>query len=135
MFLHCCQDCLKMKKSWKKRVSGCNSVDVKTMQILQNFRITLLKAFPSLKAFTSTLHASSMYESRLLWHNDCSIKSKWHMACLFLFILKYAIHFYIYHQSAQTLSVSKFKWHWVFSWAWTTNEKYIWTWGGFELFW
>ena len=39
MFLQCCQDCLKMKKSWKKRVSGCYSVDVKTMKVLQNFRI------------------------------------------------------------------------------------------------
>ena len=40
LFLHCCQDCLKMKKSWKKRGSGCNSLDIKTMKILQNFRVT-----------------------------------------------------------------------------------------------
>ena len=32
MFLHCCQDYLKMKKRWEKRVSGCNSVDLKTMK-------------------------------------------------------------------------------------------------------
>ena len=47
LFLHCCQDCLKMKKSGKKRVSGCNSVDVKTLKILQNFRTTLPFPFES----------------------------------------------------------------------------------------
>ena len=47
MFLHCWQVYLKMKKSWKKRVSACNSVDVKTMKILRNFRITLPFPFES----------------------------------------------------------------------------------------
>ena len=39
MFLHCCQDYLKMKKSWKKRVSGCNSVDLKAMKSISSNRI------------------------------------------------------------------------------------------------
>ena len=31
---------LENEKSWKKRISECNSVAVKPMKILQNFRIT-----------------------------------------------------------------------------------------------
>ena len=40
------------------------------------------------KSLTSTPHASSMYESGLLWHNNRCIKSKCHMTCVFLFYFK-----------------------------------------------
>ena len=35
------------RRKMKKRVSGCDSVDVKTMKILQNFRVTLPFPFES----------------------------------------------------------------------------------------
>ena len=56
----------------------------------KSFR-TLGLPYPSLlevKSLTSTPPASSMYESGLLWHNNRSIKSKWHMTCVFLFYFK-----------------------------------------------
>ena len=55
------------------------------------FSRTLGLPYPSLlevKSLTSTPHASSMYESGLLWHNNRCIKSKCHMTCVFLFYFK-----------------------------------------------
>ena len=61
---------LENEKSWKKRVSGCNSVAVKTMKVLQNFRITYpsLLEVHSFHPHPTCLASISVYMSVLLWH-------------------------------------------------------------------
>ena len=53
---------LENEKSWKKRVSECNSVAVKPMKILQNFRIT--PPFPFLEV--QSFHPHPTYLAMLL---------------------------------------------------------------------
>ena len=58
---------LENEKNWKKRVSGCNSVAIKTMKILQNFRITLRFPFGSSK-LSPTPYMSRSYISIYEWN-------------------------------------------------------------------
>ena len=44
-----------------------------------------------------------MYESGLLWHNNHSIKSKWHITCVFRFYFK------IFMQSTFIYTINLFK--------------------------
>ena len=41
-------------------------------------------------------HASSMYESGLLWHKNRNMKSKWHMTCVFLYLKIFRQSTFIY---------------------------------------
>ena len=90
------------KKLEEKGISGCNSVDVKTENSPERSDYPTLP-FWKLKAFTSTPHASSMYQSGLLWHNNLSINSKWHITCVFLFYFK------IFMQSTFTYTINLLK--------------------------
>ena len=101
MFLHCCQDCLKIKKVRKKRVSRCNSVAVKTMKILQNFRITLPFSFGSWKLSS---HPTCFLYMRVDYCGTYNgSKSKSHMTYAFLFYFK------IFMQFAFIYTVNLFK--------------------------
>ena len=96
MFLDCCQDCLKMKKTWKKRVLGCNSVAVKTIWKLSR---TLKFPFPSLldvKSFHP--HPTCLLYMRV---DYCGIysnsKSKWHITCAFFYVKIFMHSTFIYN--------------------------------------
>ena len=112
LILHCYQDCLKMKKSWKKRVSGCNSVAVKTMKI----RINLL--YWKLKAFTPTPHISYIWEWIIVAHTTAvSQNGIRHVHFFFYFkIFVQSTFIYIMNLLKPYLFQSS-KWHWGFNWA------------------
>ena len=78
---------LENEKKLEKRVSGCNSVAVKT---IWKFSRTLGLPYPSLlevKVFTPTPHASYIYESGLLWHiQQQQVKMAYDV---YFFMLKY----------------------------------------------
>ena len=86
LFLHCYQDCLKMKKSWK-RVSGCNLVAVKT---IWKFSRTLGLPYPSLldvKSFHPTPHAFYIWVDYCGTYNGSKSNGIRHV--YFFFMLKY----------------------------------------------
>ena len=80
LVLYCYQDCLKMKTSWKKRVSGCNSVAAKTMKIRINLPLLEVKSFHH--------HPTYLLYMRVDYCGTYNgSKSKWHTACAFLFLV------------------------------------------------
>ena len=84
MLLHC-RGCFKMKKSWKKRVSGCNSVAVKTENSPELWNYPTLPFWKS-KAFTPT--PTFLWESIIVADTTAvSQNGIWHV--YFFFILKY----------------------------------------------
>ena len=81
---------LQNEKSWKKRVSRCNSVAVKTMKVLQNFRITLPFPFRS-SQLSPTPHMPrsyiSLYECIIVAHT-MAVSQNSIQPCVFLFYFK-----------------------------------------------
>ena len=102
----------KWKKAEKKRVSGCNSVAVKTMKI----RINLL--YCKLKAFTPTPHISYIWEWIIVAHiTAVSQNGIRHVHFFFYFkIFVQSTFIYIINLLKPYLFQSS-KWHWGFSWA------------------
>ena len=76
-----------MKKSWKKKVSGCISVPVKE---IWKFSRTVGLPYPCLlKVKNFHLHPTCLLYMRVDYFSTYNTsKSKWHMACVFLLYVK-----------------------------------------------
>ena len=106
MFLHCCQDYLKMKKSWKKRVSGCNSVDLKT----EKFSRTLGLSYSSLlKVKSFHLKKKNFMASFYRWGSTASRLQPLRGGSLLIFTIQF--NFYLHPTCLLIHNESGLLWH------------------------